>query len=240
MRLTEYSTLIVYGRNIKQFCNSQFTADLSNCRNNMLRSAYLNDIGRIVSTFFIHFVNEHAVITLPKELSSKFVSQLEHYGKFNRIKIAVKNSFPILTNQPRSDHSYKINEQYLHFSDQSFNCDLNNIFVKNNIIEITAATSTKVLVAGTNLVQENIVSSSKGCYLGQEIVNRSLHRAKAKYIQKKLPVDGFKLLEDLIIYKDNKKVGQLILSSEQRAICLINKEQSGDAIIIAGNNYVLT
>jgi tRNA-modifying protein YgfZ len=78
-----------------------------------------------------------------------------------------------------------------------------------------------------NLDQFGGVNFTKGCYVGQEVVSRMQHRGTAR--SRILPVTGQGLAKGASITSSDKTIGEILSTTNTKALALIRLDRLGDA-----------
>ena len=201
------SILEFSGEGIRDFLNNLLISDVSKFQKNDLNyTALCNPKGRIIASFFINFHTSHKIYLLcPVDLSKNLInffmmrkfrlkfSITEINSSLPEIYLPIDNPFPeIIESSTKSDFYFKLFEL--------------------NLPWISKQQTEKHIPQHVNLDQhKNIMSFTKGCYPGQEIIARIKYLGKVKKrmtLKKSTNLETFK---QAII---NKEIVSPIISSK--------------------------
>ena len=199
-------TLIEFnGENAIGFLNNLLLSDLTTfVPNQLYYSALCNPKGRIISSVFISIKNHnHIFIFCPQNMSCQLLSF------FNMRKFRLKISITIANNLDCLTSEFFANSLY-----GTLTTDLPEDFYltlfKNNLPWIDANTSEKFIPQHVNLDQhDDIMSFTKGCYPGQEIIARLKYLGKVKKRMKLLTAKSKAELQ-----QNNKLISPIIEVSD--------------------------
>jgi folate-binding protein YgfZ len=185
------STIKFSGDGVVGFLNNLLISDLVTFSQNQLYySALCNPKGRIISSLFICIKDpKHVFLYCPENMESKLI-QFFTLRKF-RLKFSItthNQSSDILLDKDKSDfHAILTTSSYTDFYQALF---------KNNLPWIDANSTEKFIPQHVNLDQhKDIMSFTKGCYPGQEIIARLKYLGKIKKRMKLLKADSYSKLE---------------------------------------------
>ena len=170
------------GPNCVGFLNNLLISDLSTLVHNKFHyTALCNPKGRIISSLWINIINDDYLtlicpVSMQQELTTFF-----NMRKF-RLKIEIKErNIAILMD---SNGEIITDSKAINDSDSDSDSDINefyNILFGLNLPWINKENSEKFIPQHVNLDQhENIMSFTKGCYPGQEIIARMKFLGKIK------------------------------------------------------------
>jgi len=182
------------GEDCLQFLNNLLISDLTVLPLNSFHySALCNPKGRVITSLWIKIISSHEIkLITPKDMQANLL-QFFNLRKF-RQKIDISASDEpiymsenaIVSNSDAQDNSIKSDTaRFYHF------------YLRNNLPWISNTNTEKFIPQHINLDQhENIMSFSKGCYPGQEIVARIKYLGKIKKRMTRLKFTSEKELID--------------------------------------------
>lgn len=179
------SLLEFKGQGIIGFLNNLVISDVSSFKTNQIYyTALCNPKGRIVASFFIYINNaEHIVIFCPKNMDSELTQF------FNMRKFRLKFSLSLQTNRQINVEVANSNDFIGILTTSTINEFYRALF-DCNLPWIDKANTEKFIPQHVNLDQhENIMSFTKGCYPGQEIIARLKYLGKIKKRMKLVSAD---------------------------------------------------
>jgi folate-binding protein YgfZ len=173
------STIQFSGSGSMNLLNNLLISDLPSLNNNTFHyTALCNPKGRIICSFWIHLVNDELIyLVCPSNLVNQML-QFFNMRKF-RLKITIE--------QIKKDVVINLEQKRLEFNTNpdvilADDIDLFYLFYfEQNLPWIDSNTTEKFIPQHVNLDQhKNIMSFSKGCYPGQEIIARIKYLGKIK------------------------------------------------------------
>ena len=174
--------LEVSGVDTKKFLQGLTTADLNKLSsdNDTLFTAFANLKGRIVSLCFVKYIDDNKLLlSVDENVADNLILWLKKYGMFSKVSFSINDEYSLFYNEKGLfNHDVLISG--------SIQSDMNSVEVeKLNIINklafITADNFEKFLPAELELDSfEGVVSYTKGCYMGQEVIARMHYKAKLK------------------------------------------------------------
>ena len=173
--LTMYKTIRIKGPKATEFLQGQFCTDLKRLHDHDTQlAAYCNLKGRVVASFWLHrLAADHYLIAVPGDTIDNLINPLLKYGTFSKVDIDIDNaiqwqyepSIPTVTPCDSPDNN-----------EAKWQATL----IKKGIALIHDPSSEQFLPQMLNYQNVDVVSFTKGCYLGQEIVARTQHLGKLK------------------------------------------------------------
>lgn len=155
------SLLKISGTDACKFLQGQLTNDVSALTDRQFTlSAHCNPQGRVISLFYLIFLNEVYYLLMPSDILPITLTALKKYAVF--FKSALEDTTQELTNVLA----------------QIGNPSLFDIHA--GVPRIHPETSGAFLPHDINLDKLGAISFNKGCYTGQEIIARMQYRGKLK------------------------------------------------------------
>jgi folate-binding protein YgfZ len=208
------SLLDFSGEGVIEFLNNLVISDLNEVKNEQFNySALCNPKGRIIASLWIKIISsEHILMICPNNM----VDDLSHF--FNQRKFRLKINITIMDKKITLDSELEsinvsdINEPRETDKNRVIEIFYNYLF-KNNLPWVDQNTSEKFIPQHVNLDQHpNIMSFTKGCYPGQEIVARIKFLGTIKKRMCLLTNNDKEKLMD--ITKDSVKVSPIIVMDD--------------------------
>ncbi len=207
------SLLTFTGENIVDFLNNLLISQLKDLKRNAYHyTALCNPKGRIISSFWINIIettNDQKVnLICPKNMIENTI-QFFNMRKFRlKIKIELSDDFLWLNTNDLSIHLGKQEPSTKQDSTEAFYLAL----FQHNLPWIDVDNTEKFIPQHINLDQhDNVMSFTKGCYPGQEIIARLKYLGKIKKRMMLLSDVDKKDLESKI--DKNKQVSPMVIDS---------------------------
>lgn len=179
---SDFKILEVSGPDTIKFLQGLTTADLAqlNSDNDTLLTAFANLKGRILSLCFVRFISsEKLLISVNNGIVDDLISWLKKYGMFSKVAFKNIDNYSLFFNA-----NGFLNHEILETSSINSNTSYDTIAktnIQNKLAMIDTQNYEKFLPADLNLDGiDNVVSYTKGCYMGQEVIARMHYRAKLK------------------------------------------------------------
>lgn len=177
-----FKIIEVSGADTKKFLQGLTTADLNilSIDNDILLTAFANLKGRIISLCFVKYISEEKLLlSVEKEVFDNLLAWLKKYGMFSKVAFVENNDYALFYNQD----SFLTHDILLKNSLES-NTSLEQVLkqnIFNKLAIIDSQNYEKFLPAELELDNiNNVVSYTKGCYMGQEVIARMHYKAKLK------------------------------------------------------------
>lgn len=176
------------------------------------KNALIDNFGKLIVLFDQKLINNEWYIVFEKQFEERFLEHIERFARLNKSKLekADINVYYIISKDIKTN-DVKITQRigYLLLTD-NFNEDLkeisdevyNIIRIENNI-SIQGIDFDKEMLLNTNW--QDVISFTKGCYLGQEIMARVHNRGKPP---KKLVRITYDKIPEKVTY-EGKEVGNI-------------------------------
>ena len=178
----DFKILEVSGPDTIKFLQGLNTADLAKLTsdNDTLLTAFANLKGRILSLCFVKFISaEKLLLSVDNGIVYDLISWLKKYGMFSKVTFKTIDDYSLFFNE-----NGFLNHEILETS--SIDCNtgydaIAKINIQNKLAMIDTQNYEKFLPADLNLDDiDNVVSYTKGCFMGQEVIARMHYRAKLK------------------------------------------------------------
>ena len=158
--------------NILDFLNNLLISDVNSINTNQFQySALCNPKGRIIATFWIHIIDQAKVNIICAKNMQETLIQFFNARKF-RLKINIQSTKKQLVINHKSNRLQLIDDE----TTAIYTATLDDFYLflfRQNLPWVDSSNSEKFIPQHVNLDQhENIMSFSKGCYPGQEIIAR--------------------------------------------------------------------
>ena len=199
---SNHSIILITGKDSVEFLQGQITNDISLLSDdNFIDSAVCNVQGRVIAFFMIKKIENGFLIAILDSLSHKFLSHLEKYSVFFKVKMSFSKSI---------DKRIKI----INYETWNEYC------IENGKAEISIDLSEKFTPHELNYHKTNIVNFEKGCFTGQEVIARMHYRGKLKFALARFKIDSNELLKtsQIIQNSSGRKVGQIIIYSNKMGL----------------------
>lgn len=199
---SNHSIILITGKDSDEFLQGQITNDISLLSDdNFIESAVCNVQGRVIAFFMIKKIENGFLIAILDSLSHKFLSHLEKYSVFFKVKISFSKSI---------DKGIKI----INYETWNEYC------IENGKAEVSVDLSEKFTPHELNYHKTNIVNFEKGCFTGQEVIARMHYRGKLKFALARFEIESNELLKpsQIILDSSGKKVGQIIIYSNKMGL----------------------
>lgn len=171
---------------------------------NAMIAAHLNEKGRAIGVFFVLFSKENAYyILINSDICQDMVNHLKKFVLRSKVQILLQDDLAVYLNmqekqkliftiQRKQNETTKLTQST---EDAGITESLEINQWKKRIIELNIPMiypATRGVFTSQQLELENInaVSFNKGCYIGQEIVNRTKYLAKKRYFLRKFVIDA--------------------------------------------------
>ncbi len=174
------------GNDAIDFLNNLLISDLSSfLSNHFYYSALCNPKGRIISSFFILIKDsEHILLYCPKNMEAQLL-QFFNLRKF-RLKISITSA-----NHPSELPLTQDENNFYTILTTHSSTDFYLSLFESNLPWIDAHSTEKFIPQHVNLDQhEDVMSFTKGCYPGQEIIARLKYLGKIKKRMKLIESDS--------------------------------------------------
>ena len=235
--MCDRTVLCVSGPDAKSFLQNLVTNDVKRLNNNIIYSALLTPQGKLVTDFFLVDSKQAILIDVNSKVSDTLLKLLSLYKlraevsieKTNlKVSIGIKNKPKKGLDDPR--HA-KMGWRYYGKEDLSEkNIDWDKIRIENLVPEFGKELSSDSYILEYGFENLNGVDFKKGCYVGQEVTARMKHKSKLR--------KGLALVEttgivpfDTPIYANNKIVGKVYTSTNNRALAYLRFELASKAMI---------
>lgn len=192
------SLLTFTGENVVEFLNNLLISQLKDIKNNAYHyTALCNPKGRVISSFWINITesdHQQKVNLICPNNMIEHITQFFNMRKF-RLKIAIelKDALLWLNTDDLSIHVNDVEQSQKEYSVEAFYLAL----FEHNLPWIDANNTEKFIPQHINLDQHNnIMSFTKGCYPGQEIIARLKYLGKVKKRMVLLSEADLKTLEN--------------------------------------------
>lgn len=198
-----FKILEVSGVDTKKFLQGLTTADLNTLseKNAILLTAFANLKGRIISLCFVKYiVDDKLLLSVEEGALETLQNWLKKYGMFSKVKFSINDEYSLFfTTEGFLNHNILVKDSLE--SDISFE-DVQKQNILNKLAIINSQNIENFLPAELELDNvENVVSYSKGCYMGQEVIARMHYKAKLK--------------KELAVVKSDSDIDTLDLKDEQ-------------------------
>lgn len=235
-----------YGEDCFKYLQGQFTNDLNklNTKKPIQLNAICNSKGRVISIFFTAYkTNNSLLLALQKSNYIMVLNHLKKYAIFSKISFKVNKLFKLIyhknsiKNNSYYDHSIVQNDQDIEISSIPFN-HMERINILNKFPIIDSLNTEKFLPAELNLDHFNIISYTKGCFFGQEIIARMKYLGRVK---KKLFVMILNDVEKILVKDDIFKdvvfdvINQTLINKQLYILCLANNKPKDSFIYFNSN-----
>lgn len=166
--------------NVLEFLNNLLISDLNTIKLNHLQlSALCNSKGRIIATFWIYIINPSEILLFCAQNMQETLTQFFNARKF-RLKINIQPLSKLL--------AINLQSNTLHFVDETDNStqaasneDFYIFMINHELPWIDLENTEKFIPQHVNLdLHKNVMSFTKGCYPGQEIIARIKYLGKIK------------------------------------------------------------
>jgi len=236
----------VSGKDCSTFLQGQLTNDLNklNKQNNLQLNSLCDLKGRVLSLFFIHYVEENElIITLPSNIADTILSELRKYAVFSKVNFNTTINYHLIyTNEDHDSEDIK----WLHQHSIICTDKLEKINVDQSITEdevkkanicqqlpfIDINNTGCFLPAELNFDNLDVVSYDKGCFKGQEIIARMKYRGKLKKILLSIKVPQSSYTPDKLSNSHGKTIANVVnaISINNNTYMLIVSTVSGNEI----------
>ncbi|MFC4891638.1 YgfZ/GcvT domain-containing protein [Pseudofrancisella aestuarii] len=198
-----FKILEISGVDTKKFLQGLTTADLNILSENnaILLTAFANLKGRIISLCFVKYIaDDKLLLSVEEGVLETLQNWLKKYGMFSKVSFSINDEYALFfTTEGFLNHNILARDSFE--SDISFE-DVQKQNILNKLAIINSQNIENFLPAELELDNvENVVSYSKGCYMGQEVIARMHYKAKLK--------------KELAVVKSNSDIDTLDLKDEQ-------------------------
>lgn len=224
--LSSYFQIVqVSGEQAERFLQSQLTNDLRQSVPEQLQwQAYCTRDGLVQSIFGLWSHGGHYYFLLNRELVEKTCALLQKYARFSQVTFSVLQDISIVLTL------YEASEKNMHWHINTFDTSqlqlawytefldctddfilLRALLIKHEFPWLCQATSGCFRPHEINLPNLHLVSFTKGCFPGQEIIARMHYRGKLKQGFYTFQLVGVKeLCPGQIIVQAEKQVGVIV------------------------------
>ncbi len=246
--LENRSVVVLYGPDTKNFLQGIITNDINNLSSQKaIYSLLLNSQGKYLYDFFLIKCGKYTLLECENTYLQQIIEKLNLLKTYLRVK--VKNASTlyrvgVLFNTKSIEYS---NESQIIFQDPRHKSLGMRIIHKDEIsqpigdfiqyervrIENLIPDGTKDMVQNSSFPLQylidkiNGISFNKGCYIGQEVVNRM---SRQETLRRKLyPVEGNNTLPNIgtkIINESNEEIGELRSTIDKIGLALLNTGKS--------------
>lgn len=223
-----------------EFLQGQFTCDVLALQNNEgCWGAYCDAKGRVIANFFLLFLHQHYYLVTLSSIAPELINTLSKYAPFSRVTIneltspgcvvAVTNAvdlphidalcrWSLTTDAPTqllavpasatAQLMTPLEQQAQPMEAIAWNQHL----IQHQIAFIEPATSLQFLPQMIMPANQNAISFTKGCYVGQEIIARTQHlgQLKRRLYRLTLSVDHVIQVGDVLHTPDQHKAGVIV------------------------------
>ncbi|WP_150465162.1 YgfZ/GcvT domain-containing protein [Francisella sp. SYW-2] len=177
-----FKILEINGLDTIKFLQGLATSDLSQLSNdnNLLMTAFANLKGRIISLCFVKYISsEKLLLSVEQSIVDNLLTWLKKYGMFSKISFAVNEDYALFfTKEGFLNHNILVKNTLN--SDTTYE-QIQKTNILNKLAVINQNNIEKFLPAELDLDNvEKVISYTKGCYMGQEVIARMHYKAKLK------------------------------------------------------------
>ncbi|MEY8715031.1 folate-binding protein YgfZ [Francisella philomiragia] len=177
-----FKILEVSGIDTIKFLQGLVTSDLTKLSddNNLLMTTFANLKGRIISLCFVKYVSsQKLLLSVEQTVIDNLLSWLKKYGMFSKVSFAVNEDYSLFfTDNGFLNHDILVKDALK--SEIAYK-QIQKINILNKLAIIDQANVEKFLPAELDLDNiKKVVSYTKGCYMGQEVIARMHYKAKLK------------------------------------------------------------
>ncbi|MEY8765509.1 MULTISPECIES: CAF17-like 4Fe-4S cluster assembly/insertion protein YgfZ [Francisella] len=177
-----FKILEINGLDTIKFLQGLATSDLSQLSNdnNLLMTAFANLKGRIISLCFVKYISsEKLLLSVEQSIVDNLLTWLKKYGMFSKISFAVNEDYALFFTKEGFLNHYILVKNALN-SDTTYE-QIQKTNILNKLAVINQNNIEKFLPAELDLDNvEKVISYTKGCYMGQEVIARMHYKAKLK------------------------------------------------------------
>lgn len=179
MKLTTLSAMQLKGEDARKFLQGQLTCDIDQLSiDQPLRGAHCNREGRVVALYDILATLDAVILITPAVLMAQAIKTLKHYALFSKVVWEdLQNSHEVFADAQGQLSLEPKGKLILDTGDET---EFYYQRMMRKWAVLTEATVGKFLPQELELDQQNALSYTKGCYLGQEVVARVHYRGKLK------------------------------------------------------------
>ncbi|QED23788.1 CAF17-like 4Fe-4S cluster assembly/insertion protein YgfZ [Candidatus Deianiraea vastatrix] len=178
--LTNRKIIQITGDDILGFLQGLITNDVKLLeKQNGFYSAMLTPNGRFLYDFFVISKNNEIFIDIADIFADSFIQTLTKYKLRRKIDF-IKTSFNVISSPEKSDFSFQDNrfksEIYRNignYEGREQNDEYNSFLIQNLIVDGRFIPQEKGIILEYDFEKLNGVSFEKGCYLGQELIQRT-------------------------------------------------------------------
>ncbi|MCF6776206.1 hypothetical protein L3V83_06420 [Thiotrichales bacterium 19X7-9] len=235
--LTSDSLIKVDGIEKEKFLQGQITQNIELLNEDTpLFSAYCNAKGRIISLFEIFKSDEIIYLSMPKATAEVMLNIIQKYALFSKVTLSITDQYytyaiwgeesenlietlpsdAIIIQLKTSIPSYKIfTKAPIDINDSNIQSESQwqDFLIQSKYPTILPNNSEHFLPAELNLNSLGVISLSKGCYVGQEVIARMHYLGQTKKALYNGTVDT-KLnniqLKDKVLNQDHKAIGEVV------------------------------
>lgn len=238
-----FSIIKAHGQDTKKFLQGLATADLNilSDDNSVLLTAFANLKGRIISLCFVKYVSEDTLLlSVETSVKDDLLSWFKKYGMFSKVSFEISEVKSLFYTEGGF-----LNHDILDKSTLENNIDYNQVQksnIINNLATINATNHEKLLPAELKLDDmENVISYSKGCYMGQEVIARMHYKAKLKKELAVVKSDADIQSGDL--KDENAKplgyvVNSVFIDGECYVLVIFHKQQDANQITLESGDVI--
>ncbi len=155
--------LAITGSDSTRLLQGQLTCDVNLAPGENCWGAHCTPQGRVISLFQLHYTETGFYLQMPATLVPIALAGLKKYAVFFKVTLAdVSDHWPADFPRPALDWHAQL--------------------ITQNIPSLLPETSEKFFTHELRLTALNMISFTKGCYTGQEIIARMHYRGKPKHL----------------------------------------------------------
>lgn len=242
--LKERSVLGIKGSDAKKFLQGLVTNDVLSSKNGQLvYCLFLTPQGKIICDAFVQSEGNEILLDIPSLSKNTLLQKLE-FSKLNsdvqisdlgdsyKVYISLQDNITFLPDPRHKDLGFRKilkNQQYT---------DSNSLYKQYHKIRINYCIPDfhmdlqpeKFFPMELGLQNFNAIDLKKGCYIGQEVVARTLHRGSVKKALRvvKLEFANYQLHDNILLKNDKRKVGIMLGNSDDQALALLKTDISNE------------
>ena len=161
------------------FLNRLITADISSLpENSFTFTAFLNPKGRFLFDFFLYNLNGEIFIDIAKGLEEKFLEKLKYYDLLSEVKteetpLKVMADAHFLQNWKKGVFKGRfltLEEVVNRKTEEEYNLERIKLCLPDGFLELPQE---KAVILDYGYEGAHAISFTKGCYTGQELINRT-------------------------------------------------------------------
>lgn len=228
---SSFNILHLSGEKTTDFLQSQLTNDVRQIQSGQSQwQAYCNRLGLVQSLFLLWGAGQDYYILIAADLLENTLALLKKFAAFSRVQVAVLPISDISLQVERQNEKNltwevkSFSENQLHLAWKSnFDCDLlleqtvssnqqlRALLISHRFPWLTHATMNLFRPHDINLPELGLISFTKGCFPGQEVIARTQYRGKPKQGLYTFRLDGERdYVPGQVLMQDERQVGQVV------------------------------